>query len=432
MSRKKSYYIESYGCQMNFAESNVLDARFQASGYQAAAQPEDADIVILNTCSVRKTAENRIWGRIGFYKHLKEERDLKLIVTGCMAERLGETLKEKGSGVDIVVGTNDKIDLGHLLDDSLPESDEYSFASSYYRKGEHSAFLPIMNGCNNFCAYCIVPYVRGREISRSVDSILEEMVQLEEQGIREVTLLGQNVNSYSIEGIGFPALLERILEAAPRIEWIRFLSAHPKDFSEELIELIASSDRICSHLHLPLQSGSSAILKKMNRKYDATRYLSIVDRLRELDGTMSFTTDIMVGFPQETEADHQMTLEMMKRVGYSEAYMYYYNPREGTASTSMTGQIPDSLKLERLQEVIDLQAELGLEHKRREIGKTVRLLCDSMSKRDSGQLVGHSEHGHRIVFDDDGSLTPGMFARVRLTELRGTTFKGELLCPGRR
>lgn len=431
MSRKKSYYIESYGCQMNFAESNALEARFQAAGYQAAAQPEDADIVILNTCSVRKTAENRIWGRIGFYKHLKEQRDLKLIVTGCMAQRLGEQLKERGSGVDIVVGTNDKIDIGHLLDDSLPESDEYSFATSYFKEGEHSAFVPIMNGCNNFCAYCIVPYVRGPEVSRSVDSIIEEVLRLQDRGIREITLLGQNVNSYSHDGLGFTGVLQRILEAAPEIEWVRFLSAHPKDFSPELIELIASSERLCSHIHLPLQSGSSAILKKMNRRYDASRYLSIVDRLRELDGSMSFTTDIMVGFPQETEADHQMTLEMMRRVGYSEAYMYYYNPREGTASTSMTGQVPESIKLERLQEVIDLQAELGLDRKKREIGKTVRLLCDSMSKRDSGQYVGHSEHGHRIVFDRDTSLAPGTFVQVRLTELRGTTFKGEQICPGR-
>ncbi len=430
----RSFYIETYGCQMNIAESNVLDAEFLKRGFRAAIKPEDADIVILNTCSVRKTAENRIWGRIGFYKHLKEEKDLTLIVTGCMAERLKEDLKKKEPSVDLVIGTNDKIDIIHFLQKDDSVSDEYSFASSYYKEGELSTFVPIMNGCNNFCSYCIVPYVRGREISRPVTDIIDEIRELSNKGVKEVTLLGQNVNSYAYTDengvqVDFPSLLKKIIGAVESITWIRFMSAHPKDFSDALIDLVIHEKKICSHVHLPMQSGSSRILKEMNRRYDAESYAKIIEKLRSADTEITVTTDIMVGFPGETEEDVQDTLNMMKWIGLTESYMYYYNPREGTASTKFPGQLEDSVKLERLQRVIDLQKELTSKYKRTTIGKTVTVLCDSISKKNDEEYVGHTEHNDRIVFKKEDNIKVGDILTITVTEVIGTTLKGELSCP---
>ncbi len=426
----RSYFIETYGCQMNIAESNVLDAEFLKRGFRAANSPEDADIVILNTCSVRKTAENRIWGRLGFYKHLKQSKDLKLIITGCMAERLKEELIEKEPSVDLVIGTNDKTDIIHFLSQDDSVSDEYSFASSYYRDGEYSAFVPIMNGCNNFCAYCIVPYVRGREISRKADEVVEEIRSLTAKGVKEVTLLGQNVNSYAYtcedgSQVDFPALLRRIIAEVPELTWLRFMSAHPKDFPDELIELISRERAICSHIHLPMQSGSTGILKAMNRKYDADTYYGIIERLKTADSEMTFTTDIMVGFPGEREEDLEDTLGMMRRSGFSESYMYYYNPREGTASTRLPDQLDDRTKLARLQQVIDLQRELTNAYKKTTMGKTVTVLCDSISKKDTEEFVGHTEHNDRIVFPKDDSVSIGDIVELKVTDVIGTTLRGE-------
>jgi tRNA-2-methylthio-N6-dimethylallyladenosine synthase len=427
---QRSFYIETYGCQMNIAESHVLDASFLQQGFRAAVHPEEADIVIINTCSVRKTAENRIWGRIGFYKHLKQSKELLLIITGCMAERLGDEIIKKEPAVDLVIGTNDKTDILHMLGKDLTDSEEYQFASSYYKNGEKSAFVPIMNGCNNFCSYCIVPYVRGREVSRPIEQVVQEIHRLSDQGVREVMFLGQNVNSYAYHDrerdtvLSFPGLLKEVLEDPGSIQWFRFMSAHPKDFSWELIELIASEDRLCKNIHLPLQSGSSTILKAMNRKYDAQQYLSIIERLRRLRPDITFSTDIMVGFPGEREEDLQQTLDMMREASYIEAFMYYYNPREGTASTSMPGQIPDAVKLERLQRVIDLQKELTLQHKSSTIGKTVRVICDSISKKNPDEFSGHTEHNERIVFPRTDSVTTGDMISLKIEQLVGTTYKG--------
>lgn len=424
----RSFYIETYGCQMNFAESHVLDQSFLEQGFRAALNPEDADIVILNTCSVRKTAENRIWGRIGFYKHLKQTKELKLIITGCMAERLGEELIRREPTVDHVIGTNDKTDLMHLLQVDTAESDEYHFAASYYKPGEISSFVPIMNGCDNFCAYCIVPYVRGREVSRPEEDILKEIHCLADKQVEEVMLLGQNVNSYRYgtdeKSVLFPELLKHCAQAD--ITWLRFMSAHPKDFSEPLIELIASEKKIANHIHLPLQSGSTRILERMNRKYRAEDYLRIVKSLKAAVPGITFTTDIMVGFPGEEEEDVQQTLRIMEEVGYIDAYMYYYNPREGTSSIAMDGQVPDAEKLSRLQRVIDLQKRLTLEHKKRQIGKTVSVLCDSISKKDEHEFTGHTEHNERVVFPKIPSVSIGDMVEVTITELVGSTYKGVL------
>jgi len=434
---QRAYYIETYGCQMNIAESCVLDASFIDQGFKSAEKPEDADIVIINTCSVRKTAENRIWGRIGFYKHIKQTKDLILVITGCMAERLGSEIIKREPAVDLVVGTNDKTNIMHFLNEDIAASDEYQFASSYYKEGDFSSFVPIMNGCNNYCSYCIVPYVRGREVSRPVDDVLEEIDALSAKGVHEVMFLGQNVNSYAYKETGtpttvdFPDLLKKIVRRADSIDWLRFMSAHPKDFSQELIELIATEEKICKHVHLPLQSGSSSILYAMNRKYDAETYYDIVERLTALRPDITFTTDIMVGFPGEKEEDVEKTLEMMRRVGYIDAFMYYYNPREGTASTRLPDQISDTVKLERLQRVIDLQKELTLHHKKAAVGKTVRVLCDSISKRNVQEFVGHTEHNERVVFPRLDSISIGDLIDIKICEVIGTTYKGELSCHGK-
>lgn len=420
---------------MNVAESHVLDASFLQHGFRAAVHPEEADIVILNTCSVRKTAENRIWGRIGFYKHLKLTKDLKLIITGCMAQRLGDDIIKQEPAVDLVVGTNNKTDLLHFLGSEVLDHDEYGFADSYYHEGEVSSYVPIMNGCNNFCAYCIVPYVRGREVSRNYRDILTEIRELEEKGVREITLLGQNVNSYAYQDgellVTFPQLLRMITKEISSIIWIRFMSSHPKDFSPELIACIKEEKAVCSHVHLPLQSGSTEVLKAMNRKYTAEQYLELVKALKHEVPGITFTADIMVGFPVERDEDHRQTLEMMKTVGYIDAFMYYFNPREGTKAARMQEQLSDSLKLARLQEVIDLQKQLSAEHKQRQIGSTVSVMCDTLSKRNESEYVGHTEHGERIVFPRAEELGPGDLVDVKITEISGNTYRGEMLCLGK-
>jgi tRNA-2-methylthio-N6-dimethylallyladenosine synthase len=432
---RRTFYIETYGCQMNVAESHVLDASFLRYGFRAAVHPEEADIVILNTCSVRKTAENRIWGRIGFYKHLKATKDLKLIITGCMAERLADDIVKQEPAVDLVVGTNNKTDILHFLGREAADHDEYGFADSYYHEGEVSSYVPIMNGCDNFCAYCIVPYVRGREVSRDYHDILTEIRELEKKGVREITLLGQNVNSYAYQDgkqlVTFPQLLRMITKEISSIVWIRFMSSHPKDFSPELIECIREEDAVCSHVHLPLQSGSTEVLKAMNRKYTAQQYLELADTLKKEVPGITFTADIMVGFPGERNEDHRQTLEMMRSVGYIDAFMYYFNPREGTKAARMQEQLSDSLKLARLQEVIDLQKQLSAEHKQRQIGSTVSVMCDTLSKRNETEYVGHTEHGERIVFPRVEELVPGEVVDVKITEVSGNTYRGEMLCLGK-
>jgi tRNA-2-methylthio-N6-dimethylallyladenosine synthase len=292
-----------------------------------------------------------------------------------------------------------------------------------------------MNGCDNFCAYCIVPYVRGREVSRDYHDILTEIRELEKKGVREITLLGQNVNSYAYQDgkqlVTFPQLLRMITKEISSIVWIRFMSSHPKDFSPELIECIREEDAVCSHVHLPLQSGSTEVLKAMNRKYTAQQYLELADTLKKEVPGITFTADIMVGFPGERNEDHRQTLEMMRSVGYIDAFMYYFNPREGTKAARMQEQLSDSLKLARLQEVIDLQKQLSAEHKQRQIGSTVSVMCDTLSKRNESEYVGHTEHGERIVFPRVEELVPGDVVDVKITEVSGNTYRGEMLCLGK-
>ncbi len=431
----KKYYIETYGCQMNVAESNAMETMLKGRGWAEAASPEDADLAIINTCSVRKSAENRIWGRLGAYTHIKAQKakdneSLTLVLTGCMAERLHDSVKNDAPQIDFVIGNNDKLKLLDIVGDkeSTPqESEKYVFTKAYHKDGEFSSYVPIMNGCNNFCSYCIVPYVRGREVSRPVDEILEEVRRLDEEGVREITLLGQNVNSYDYEGCHFPQLLEMICRQCSNIQWMRFESPHPKDFSEELIEVIAREPKVAKHLHVPMQSGNTRILGLMNRRYTREKYLDLIDKIKQRVPNVTFALDIMVGFPGETEEEFMDTMSAVEAVGCIEAYMYYWNPREGTRACSMEGQLSDKEKQQRLQRLIDWQLANTAKIKATRAHGVQKVLVTQVSRDDKSKMLGRNEHGEMVAFStlEGSSVKPGDMVYVDFKLLNGNTYLGE-------
>ena len=431
----KKYYIETYGCQMNVAESNAMETMLKGRGWVESSSPEDADLAIINTCSVRKSAENRIWGRLGAYTHIKAQKakdneSLTLVLTGCMAERLHDSVKNDAPQIDFVIGNNDKLKLLDIIGDkeSTPqESEKYIFTKAYHKDGEFFSYVPIMNGCNNFCSYCIVPYVRGREVSRPVDEILEEVRQLDEEGVREITLLGQNVNSYCYEGCHFPQLLKMICRQCSNIQWIRFESPHPKDFSDELIEVIAREPKVAKHLHVPMQSGNTRILGLMNRRYTREKYLDLIDKIKQRVPNVTFALDIMVGFPGETEEEFMDTMSAVEAVGCIEAYMYYWNPREGTHACSMEGQLPDKEKQQRLQRLIDWQLANAAKIKATRAHGVQKVLVTQVSRDDKSKMLGRNEHGEMVAFStlEGSSVKPGDMVYVDFKLLNGNTYLGE-------
>lgn len=423
------YLIETYGCQLNKAESDALEILLRGRGIEKTEDPQQADAVILNTCSVRKTAENRIWGRLGFYSAEKRKHGTMIIVTGCMAERLKEDLKKDAPYVDAVIGTNDKASIpDFILSGKTGVSDHYSFQSSYYQEGAYSSYVPIMNGCNNFCSYCIVPYVRGREVSRPVEDVIREIRYLDDRCVREITLLGQNVNSYASEYEGrpvdFPTLLEIIVPYMHNIEFVRFESPHPKDFSDHLIDVIASERRVSKHIHLPMQSGSTRILSLMNRKNTRESFIALIDKMRERIPGLTFSTDVMVGFPSETEEEYEETLSMMEKMGCTEAFMYYFNPREGTRAAGMDGQIADDVKIRRLERLIDEQLMRQKRIKEGMLPFKSRVIVTGLSRDDEGMYLGRSEHNDYFAFTSASDLSEGMMADVYADKLSGNTFRG--------
>ena len=431
----KKYYIETYGCQMNVAESNAMETMLKGRGWVEASSPENADLAIINTCSVRKSAENRIWGRLGAYTHIKAQKakdneSMTLVLTGCMAERLHDSVKNDAPQIDFVIGNNDKLKLLDIVGDkeSTPqESEKYIFTKAYHKDGEFSSYVPIMNGCNNFCSYCIVPYVRGREVSRPVDEILEEVRRLDEEGVREITLLGQNVNSYDYEGCHFPQLLGMICRQCNNIQWIRFESPHPKDFSDELIEVIAREPKVAKHLHVPMQSGNTRILGLMNRHYTREKYLALIDKIKQRVPNVTFALDIMVGFPGETEEEFLDTMSAVEAVGCIEAYMYYWNPREGTRACSMEGQLSDKEKQQRLQRLIDWQLANAAKIKATRAHGVQKVLVTQVSRDDKSKMLGRNEHGEMVAFStlDGSSVKPGDMVYVDFKLLNGNTYLGE-------
>ncbi|GHT98611.1 tRNA-2-methylthio-N(6)-dimethylallyladenosine synthase [Spirochaetia bacterium] len=437
-----NYFFETYGCQMNTAESAALALVLRERGWSAVQDGESADLVLINTCSVRATAEQRVMGRLAHYKALKRKRqtgthDLTLVVAGCMAERLGESLKD--AGADYVMGTSARSIFPHILEalerglpsePNIEEKPAFAFSSSHLEPGQFRSFVPIMHGCNNFCSYCIVPYVRGREVSRSPASIREEIGLLAEKGVREITLLGQNVNSYTWEQpdtgekLNFPGLLELVAEecAGTPIKWVRFLSANPKDLSSQAIRVMAEYPVFCRHLHLCVQHGSNSVLSAMNRTYTRERYLELIAEIRDAMPDISFSTDILVGFPGETEADLEETLRLMDQVRFLYAYMYHYNPREGTAAYTLPNRIPDAVKGERLSRVIALQQEHTAELLRKRLGAKEQVLIEGISHKNADELIGRTARDEMVVVPGKPSLI-GSFAELTLSSLRGMTFR---------
>lgn len=437
------YWIETYGCQMNKAESAYLESKLTELNWSRASSSEGADLVILNTCSVRRTAENRIWGRLGFYKREKIKRPFKLAIIGCMGERLKQELLNNAPHLDILVGNFQKknfIDaVSRGLDSDKPlvltERGEYVFGEFHSISG-FKANVPIMHGCNNFCSYCIVPYVRGREVSRNPDSIMAEIFRLETKGIREITLLGQNVNSYCYNGnskeqglpLNFSGLLKRInknlKERNSTVEWLRFLTSHPKDLSDELIELLSNNTLFCRHIHLPVQHGSNKILKSMERGYTHEQYLSLVRRIKNAITNVSLTTDILIGFPGEEEDDFKQTLDLMEAVGFDNAFTYRYNPREGTKAYAMEDTVPSEIKQERLSLVIELQNRIRKRVQRTKTGRIVKVLIEGTSKKNERELLARMESDQMVVFPGSGKQI-GSFTRIKLLSLRGNTLTGK-------
>ena len=433
----KKLFIETYGCQMNFADSEVVAAVMKMADYELCESIDEADAVFINTCSIREHAEVKAMSRLEFFRQLKrKKKNLKVGVIGCMAERMQKELLEHPA-VDLVAGPDAYLDLPNLIaqaeqgeksmniDLSLTET--YKDVLPQRIGGNRiSGFVSIMRGCNNFCSYCIVPYTRGRERSRPYNSILNEVQDLYNRGYKEVTLLGQNVNSYNFEGLNFAGLLENLAQAIPGIR-IRFTTSHPKDMSEETIIVISKYPNLCKHIHLPVQSGSSRILKLMNRKYTREWYLERIALIRKHIPDCGISTDMFTGFHSETEEDHKETLSLMREVGYDSAFMFKYSERKGTyASKNLPDDVPEEVKLRRLQEMIDLQMELSLESNKKDIGEEFEVLVEGYSKRSREQLSGRTSQNKVVLFDNQGQKV-GDLVRVKIKDASAITLFGDIV-----
>lgn len=432
-------YIETYGCQMNVADSEVVASVMQMAGYELADDVADADAVLLNTCSIRDNAEQKIVARLQYLASLRRKRPGGLIigVIGCMAERLQSELIEH-HGVDLVAGPDSYLDLPALfasaeagekaINVELSTTETYRDVVPVRIGGARvGGFVSIMRGCNNFCSYCIVPYTRGRERSRPVESILREIADLRARGFREVTLLGQNVNSYCAKGEGpdgadvsFATLLEAVADAAPDMR-IRFTTSHPKDMSHETLVAMAAHPNICRHIHLPVQSGSNSVLKAMNRKYTREWYLERVADIRATLPDCSITTDLFTGFHGETEEDFGRTLDLMRSVGFDSAFMFKYSERPGTlAARTMPDNVPEEVKIDRLNRMIALQNELSAESNRRDVGREFDVLVEGVSRRSTEQWVGRTSQNKTCVFPRGGFRT-GDTVRVKVVDSTSAT-----------
>lgn len=433
----KKLLIETYGCQMNVADSEVVASIMGMAGYEVCDQLEEADAVFLNTCSVRDNAEQKILSRLEFLHSQQKKRDnahrMIIGVIGCMAERVKEKLIQE-YGVDLVAGPDSYMSLpdligqaecGHkAMDVELSLTETYSdIIPQRLHTGHIGGFVSIMRGCNNFCHYCIVPYTRGRERSRDVESILKECRDLQDRNFKEVTLLGQNVNSYHYGDTDFPALLRLVARTVPGMR-VRFTTSHPKDMSDETLEVIAQEPNVCKHIHLPVQSGSNRILKLMNRKYTREWYLDRVEAIRRIIPDCAISTDIFAGYCSETEEDHQESLSLMRLCSYDSAFMFKYSERPGTyASKHFPDDISEEVKIRRLNELIALQNELSAECNARCVGKEYDVLLEGVSKRSREQLFGRTEQ-NKVVIVDRGNHRVGETVRARITESSSATLKG--------
>lgn len=432
----RKLFIETYGCQMNVGDSEIVVSIMQKEGYVYTDHIEQADIILINTCSIRDNAEQRIWGRLSEMRRLRKHKPSLIVgIIGCMAERLKEKLVEGNYGVDVVAGPDAYRDLPSLVREAeaggkgvnvmLSREETYAEISPVRldRNGV-SAFIAIMRGCNNYCSYCVVPYTRGIERSRDAETIVAEARQLFDNGYREVTLLGQNVNSYRTGEVDFPELLRRVAAISPLLR-VRFATSHPKDISDRLLETMASMPNICRAIHLPAQSGASTMLERMNRKYTREWYLDRVAAIRRYMPDCAITTDLIAGFSGETEEEHRQTLSLMREVGYDFAYMFKYSERPGTfAHRHLPDDISEQVKTRRLTEIIDLQNTLSEQSNRRDIGKEFEILVECTSKRSEAQLSGRTSQNKMVVFDR-GNHSVGDYVKVRITGCSSATLFGE-------
>lgn len=436
---QRNFYIETYGCQMNVSDTEIVNSILMEEGMQPVNEPEDAQIIFVNTCSIRDNAEERVWNRLKEFKALKREKDgnLTVGVLGCMAERIRDQIMEKEELVDLVVGPDAYRDLPKLLADvddgrkavNVLLSLEETYADiKPVRRNDNgvSAFVTIMRGCDNMCAFCVVPFTRGRERSRSADSIINELQQLSDQGYKEVTLLGQNVNSYDDGENSFADLMYKASQVDPEMR-IRFSSPHPKDFPEELLEIISEQPNLCNYIHIPAQSGNNEVLERMRRPYTREQYLDLVEKMREIIPGVTLSTDIITGFCDETEEEHEDTLSLMAEVEYDLAYMFAYSERGRTlAQRKYEDNVPEDVKKRRLSEIIKQQMNIQEKLNNKEIGRRHLVLVEGTSKRSDEQLCGRTDTNKMVVFDR-GDLEKGDYAEVVITDCTSATLMGDVV-----
>jgi len=429
-------YIETYGCQMNVADSELVASILKGYKFSIVEDIAEADVIIFNTCSVRQHAEDRVMGRINNeMNRKKQKKNLKIGVIGCMAQRLDKELNKMNSNIDFVVGVDQYTKLPEIITSLFDEPDfkcsttvnDNEIYKDIYpiHTGDFNAFVTIMRGCNNFCTYCIVPYTRGRERSRPTEDIINEIRKIGEKGFKDITLLGQNVNSYNYKNVNFAELLKRV-NKIESIKRIRFVTSHPKDLSDEVIQVMAESEKVCEHLHLAMQSGDDDILARMNRGYTSQHFYDITQKLRMAMPDIAITTDIIAGFPGETEEQFQRTYDLMKKIQFDYAFTFKYSPRTGTQAAKFTDQIPEDIRLARLQQLIELQQDITTNKYKEQVGKIKEIYVEQVSKKSDKEMAGKSRDFKITVFPGERSLI-GKFVKVKITDAVGWTLKGELI-----
>jgi tRNA-2-methylthio-N6-dimethylallyladenosine synthase len=434
MSTRK-IHIETYGCQMNLADTEIINGILNKEGYEIEADITKADAIFLNTCAIRDNAEQRIYGRLSNLGHLKKKSPHLVVgVLGCMAERLRANLIDDQKLVDIVCGPDEYRKLPRLIDTAfeghkgisvkLSRVETYDDIAPLRTEGI-SAWVSVMRGCDKFCTFCVVPFTRGRERSRTLAGVVSEIETLVAQNFKEVTLLGQNVNSYSDNGSDFADLLKAVAEVDPNLR-VRFTTSHPQDMSEKLLRTIAENSNICSYIHLPLQSGSSRILDEMNRNYTREHYVKLVKKIKEIIPDVALSTDIIAGFPTETEEDHQETLEVMREIEYDGAYMFKYSPRENTKAWNMGDHIPDDVKGRRLTEIIDIQREISFRKNSQHVGQTHWVLVEGPSKRSDEEWMGRTDSNKTVIFPK-GTFEVGDYVETRIYSVTSATLFGTVI-----
>lgn len=434
--KPETFHISTYGCQMNLADSSTLASTLRTRGFKRVDNEADADLIIFNTCSVREKAENRVYGRLGeIYKYKRLKPHLKVAVVGCMAQRLGEDLRKRVPHVDIVLGTDRMFELPDVLE-GIEGTEPVMTAFGHENMDmiepvlstPHSGFVTISRGCDNYCTYCIVPYVRGKERSHSADYIVDAVKKMVDEGAVEVTLLGQNVNSYQAGETDFPALLRRVADETG-VSRIRFMTSHPKDLSRTLVDVMSDEPRIMRHIHLPLQSGCNRVLKKMGRVYTIEHYLKIIDYIRKQLDYVVITTDLIVGFPSETIEEFEQTLDAVRRIRYDSAFMFRYSVRPGTTASRYADDVPDDEKIRRLNKLIAIQQEISAEENQRELNQVRSCVIEGNSRRDPSRQRARTEGNKTVIYDGNGS-GPGSIVPIRITAADAFTLHGELVGAG--